>query len=97
MKNVQKLNKDKIEQMDQLLYKFEQEIESLQQLRKKLNSIHKKADILADYLQNDWMEDYEQFSQAKGWHVLVQDYLYNALSAFSDEKREILKWIAKHY
>ncbi|QCX52600.1 DUF4298 domain-containing protein [Elizabethkingia sp. JS20170427COW] len=97
MKNKKKSTEKRVEKYDELLFDFESQLEELQDLRKKLKKIQKQADELTHYMYSeDWMKDFDKYEGKEDFHVLGEDYLYNALIDFENEKVKILKQICKH-
>jgi hypothetical protein len=88
--------KKRVEKFDKLLFEIEKDLEELKIWRKKFEKLEKNVNQLSNYLQTDWLNDYNDFSKEKGLHVLGEDYPYNALMDFRENQKKILKQIVKN-
>lgn len=81
---------------DQLLFGLEKDVEDILPLVKKLKKAQKRADKIGEYLYSpQWLEDFEQFKDHPGLHILGEDYAYNALDDLRQIHIQLLKIISK--
>ena len=87
--------RERVQEFDKLLYEIEQDLEQQKKWANELKNTQKKIKKLSKYIQNNWLEDYDELSNEEGFHVLGQDYPYNALMDFKENQKELLKIIVK--
>lgn len=87
---------DRLKQTEKLLQQCEEDLATLKQLQQTFKRIESNRKQLNDYYQNQYLDDYDNFSDATiDYRILNQDSIWNVLSEQYEMKIKLLKTIIK--
>lgn len=87
------MSKERVEKYNQLMLELEKNLKETAKFIHHLKENQKITRKLSDYLETDWLSDYDKYKQVEGNPVLGEDDVYNLLAEFRDQQVEILKII----
>ena len=87
------MSKESVDHYNQLMLELEKNLNETAEFIQHLKENQKIAKNLSDYLETDWLSDYDKYKQVEGNPVLGEDYVYNLLAEFREQQVKILKII----
>lgn len=89
-------SKERLNQFENLYHEILKDLTTLEQLQEHLKQTQAKMEEMSQYYAKDWMEDYDQFPDLMGYHILNEDAIYNAFYEYEEKKKALFRYIANH-